>query len=90
MATEPTQTTEPDNGKSFSDIAQKTKNILSTRNDNGFLTKSQTNSDGALTEKFSLSDTANFTEKMKKLAKIEQTEKYADDIYKPIRMARAL
>jgi len=92
MAAEPTTpTAEPDNGvKSFSDIAQKTKNILSTRNDNGFLTKTQVNTDGASIEKFSLSDTANFMEKMEKLDKIEETKKYASDIYKPIRMAHAL
>jgi len=81
MATEPTN---------FSDIKQKTVDILSARSNDGFLTKTQVNSDGASIEKYSLSDTANFLEKMEKLDKIEETKKYAGDIYKPVRMANAL
>jgi hypothetical protein len=92
MATELTsQTSEPDNGgKSFSDIVQKTKNILVNRDNNGFLTKTQNNADGSITEKYSYTDTINLAERAMKLAKMEETEKYADDIYKPIRMVNAL
>jgi len=73
----------------FSDIVQKTKDILVERNDNGFLTKKTVNADGAELEKYSLSDTANFLHSMKKLDDIEKLENNANSIYKPIRMVHA-
>jgi len=73
----------------FKNIVEKTKNILVNRNDEGFLTRKSTNSDGVELEKYSLSDIANFMHSMKKINDIENLEENANSIYKPIRMMHA-
>jgi len=75
--------------ETFSDIQEKTKRILAERGNDGFLTRKTENSDGSGMEKYSLSDIANFLEKMEKLSDREELKKAASSIYKPIRMVHA-
>jgi len=73
----------------YSKILKKTKDILAERNESGFFTRKSTNSDGVETEKYSLSDQANYIEKMENLSDRDELKKNADSIYKPIRMVHA-
>jgi hypothetical protein len=80
-----TPTPAPHGSNAYSEILEKSVDILSERDGEGFFNKRIENPSGLNTEKYSLSDVANFMQTMKKMSEAENAKTYSDEIHKPVR-----